>query len=1014
MPARLPAPTRSGLPLLTIALILVGALDVLAEGPIVPNAEFREGDEAPAGWTLIGEGGRWVGKESLQIAGDGRGSSHWRCDVGLTPGRLYRFEFRARGSISGGCVVSGPSFANRDHRGLSDAWQWFGHVFRAPDNMERAHLRLGIWEAKGKVQFDAVRIRPVLPVHTRVDAGGLVFGEGETIRDGRYAFRGTFGHEGSNHHRVLQAATAGFNSDRWCLSGDDQVTYRFQVPKRQVTSGQLAFNVNYHTRGACAAEVSTDGRKWRKVASLDKVGAAEAAVPPDMLPAEALWLRLRGADARSSFQVNQITFEGALDRPPPDAAGATSYAEVQAAGAIAVERVELRDDSSGEPRFVVHARNTGRKPVRVALGAEVTRDGRSQPMASIEPRDVAPGGTASLEIPTPRSAGEHLVGLTLKADGVEPTVLNVRYAVAEFYRADYGQHVHTTDRATVWWCEAGWKVPRSRPAPEPGAAGPRTAAYGEACRNDREAVQVVVRAHEELKGLTASVSPLSGPGGATIPAERVKLSYVYYHYVHTPTDKTGVRDWWPDALPPWDRPIDVPAGQNQPLWVLVHVPREAAPGDYSGTIRLAAEGFEAEVPLNLHVWDFALPDRNHLETAFGLSPSTVFRYHQLKTEADKRKVLDLYFQSFAEHRISPYDPAPLDRIRVKWLPEADPPRAEVDFSAFDPVMERAIARYHFTGFRLPIQGMGGGTFHRRYEPKIGSYGEDTPEYQAMFSSYVGQLEDHFRAKGWLWMPYIYWFDEPAPKDYEFVTRGFERLRKYAPNLRRMLTEEPGEELKAPVDIWCPVSFNYDHETAERRRARGEEFWWYVCCGPKAPYCTLFIDHAATELRVWHWQTWQRKIAGTLVWSTNYWTSSAAFPESWQNPYEDPMGYVSGYSTPKGVKRHWGNGDGRFLYPPLAAAVPGKSGPDPVIAPPVSSIRWEMLREGVEDYEYLWLLRDRIAKRRGDLSAKEARHYESLLVVPDAITKDMTTFTTDPRPIHSRRAAIARAIEELSR
>jgi hypothetical protein len=265
------------------------------------------------------------------------------------------------------------------------------------------------------------------------------------------------------------------------------------------------------------------------------------------------------------------------------------------------------------------------------------------------------------------------------------------------------------------------------------------------------------------------------------------------------------------------------------------------------------------------------------------------------------------------------------------------------------------------------------------------------------------------------MAYVYWFDEPAPRDYEFVAGGMQRLRQYAPGLRRMLTEEPGDNvLNGLVDIWCPVSHNYDHAAAEQRRACGERFWWYVCTGPKAPYCTLFIDHPATELRVWHWQTWQRGIVGTLVWQSNYWTSSAAFPERPQDPYDDPMGYVSGYSTPRGVKRFWGNGDGRFLYPPLAASVPGKSGDGPVIAPPVSSIRWEMLREGVEDYEYLYLLRELLAKKRDLLTHEQTQQYAGLLEVPPEITSGMTDFTTDSQPLYQRRRAVAEAIEQLIR
>ena len=85
----------------------------------------------------------------------------------------------------------------------------------------------------------------------------------------------------------------------------------------------------------------------------------------------------------------------------------------------------------------------------------------------------------------------------------------------------------------------------------------------------------------------------------------------------------------------------------------------------------------------------------------------------------------------------------------------------------------------------------------------------------------------------------------------------------------------------------------------------------------------------------------------------------------QNPYEDPMGWRSGYSTPKGEKRPWGNGDGRFVYPPEAAADAHPSGP--VLDGPVDSIRWEMLRDGIEDYEYLVILRGLLKDKKLELS-----------------------------------------------
>ena len=165
--------------------------------------------------------------------------------------------------------------------------------------------------------------------------------------------------------------------------------------------------------------------------------------------------------------------------------------------------------------------------------------------------------------------------------------------------------------------------------------------------------------------------------------------------------------------------------------------------------------------------------------------------------------------------------------------------------------------------------------------------------------------------------------------------------------------------------------------------------------------------------MWLWQTWQRRIQGILIWATNYWTSDAAYPdpEHPQNPWTDPMCWTTGYGLGPGTKSPWGNGDGRFIYPPLEAADarPART----VLAGPVTSIRMEMLRDGIEDYEYLALLKSLTAKRADKLSAAERARYEALLEVPGEITKSLTEFTKDPAPIERRRAELAKAIAELS-
>jgi hypothetical protein len=231
----------------------------------------------------------------------------------------------------------------------------------------------------------------------------------------------------------------------------------------------------------------------------------------------------------------------------------------------------------------------------------------------------------------------------------------------------------------------------------------------------------------------------------------------------------------------------------------------------------------------------------------------------------------------------------------------------------------------------------------------------------------------------------------------------------------MLTEQPEPALYDGPNLWCPLTPEFANmEKVEARRKAGDRFWWYICCGPRAPYCTLFIDHPGTELRVWLWQTWHRQVEGILIWESTYWTSSAAYPDRGapQNPYTDPMSWVSGYDTPAGTKSPWGNGDGRFLYPPEAAA--GGQQTETVLDGPVDSQRWEMLRDGIEDFEYLAMLKRLLDVRRGQLTPDATARYEALLEVPDTISTDLTQFTQDPAPIERHRDAVARGIVELLR
>ncbi len=697
-------------------------------------------------------------------------------------------------------------------------------------------------------------------------------------------------------------------------------------------------------------------------------------------------------------------------------------------------------------------------------------------------------------------------------------------------------------------------------------------------KNEREDAQLILRSTRHLEDFQIACSPLSGPGSATVPASQIELLQAIYLNVTQPSDPSSMKGLCPDPLLPIQGALDLQPDFNHSFWIRVFAPADSPAGLYHASITLQAKGFEARVPVELTVYDFALPKQMTCTSAFGFSPGNVFRYHHLTIDSEKRLVLDKYLADLSAHHISPYDPAPLDPIRVKW-PDIHPPKTvwdnwtglrivtnethsgsgallvyddktnenvtagyeplieipdkglrlkvwyrtavpghrfivtlnhynrdrewisghnnditlhgsgrwevferqltnfpagaayvrfqaratvwteegkdiglvwfddisiidlgtgkelvqggdferkprtqpvvpreqlkvQFEFAAWDAAMARAMNEYHFNSFQVHIPGIGGGTFHEITPPGLLGFDEDTPEYMALFDSYGRQLQEHLQAMGWLDRAFICWFDEPSPDQYPFLMNGFAKLKRSCPGIPRMLTEQVAPGLVGGPNIWCAISPNYKHDRAEERRKFGEKFWWYVCTGPKAPYTGLFLDHPAPEMRLWLWQTFQRNIEGILVWETTYWTSGAAYPnaDQPQNPYTDPMSWTSGYSTPAGERRPWGNGDGRFVYPPLQSVQANDA--TPLLEGPVDSIRWEQLRDGIEDYEYLCILRRRLAARKAALSPEAYRKYAQLLVVPDSITRSLTEFASDGAPIERQRHQVALAIQEL--
>ncbi|MFQ6131763.1 MAG: hypothetical protein ACE5R4_06980 [Armatimonadota bacterium] len=117
---------------------------------------------------------------------------------------------------------------------------------------------------------------------------------------------------------------------------------------------------------------------------------------------------------------------------------------------------------------------------------------------------------------------------------------------------------------------------------------------------------------QPLTSIRVRPLPLTGPGGAAISGSDIELFRNWYA-------RNRDQQWQPAyciplehgaALQIPDPQRQLPTQQNQSLYVDVYIPKGAAPGDYSGTLTVEADGVTAiSIPVALTVFDFVLPDR---------------------------------------------------------------------------------------------------------------------------------------------------------------------------------------------------------------------------------------------------------------------------------------------------------------------------------------------------------------------------------------------------------------------
>lgn len=538
-------------------------------------------------------------------------------------------------------------------------------------------------------------------------------------------------------------------------------------------------------------------------------------------------------------------------------------------------------------------------------------------------------------------------------------LINNLYSQTELYTHKFTQ---STSSYQLWTAPPSVKIFKTDAVPTASSSELKVYAAG----NEFEPCLVIVKPTS-----SGSVTISMGSFGSGITTE---LNYVKYINVATATDQLGKTGANPDPLVPIvsGGSLTLTANENTAIWITINVPKNTPMGDYTANFTIAG----INVPIKLHVFNFNVPDDLHLESQMNYSDQTILtKYGVSGTGADYWMYVDKIKQWFIDHRLTGRSPLWSGGLTTTGG------ACYIDYDCNGTITDND----GIWGFEKPAErylngnGLMNGTFTTQFND-----GKGFPSFQAMtfqnndasadqrpstfcsltrsstdwytsnnptsaynqkWFQYITTIQNYLTSKGLINKAYYYLANEPQNQaGYDAIAWYSRYLKQAATNLKLMVSEEPKPEIynntnyvgNHQIDIWLPVLQNYNSTISHARKTNnGEDTWIYFLHSTRPPYFNpITLDHQGMESKLLGWLLWKYRIKGIAYYSLNNWSSN-----TWTTP------------APSGSNGH--NGDVSMFYPPSetnANIAFGSNGHRFV-----PSIRFELMRDAFEDYEYLYML-----------------------------------------------------------
>ena len=469
---------------------------------------------------------------------------------------------------------------------------------------------------------------------------------------------------------------------------------------------------------------------------------------------------------------------------------------------------------------------------------------------------------------------------------------------------------------------------------------------GEICRlegwkGERVSAQFLLYTGEGADGVVCKVSEFTSDDARMSP-DIASASFVRYTLADqaSPTCRCDRSPYSPAILVPdlidTLKVFNMEPRTTRPVWVTVNIPQDAKPGVYKSEITVSAKGCgKVKMPLEIEVIDQVLP--TYEDWSFHLDlwqhPSAVARMLKLDMWSDEHfEALKEQMRPLAEAgqkvitatlNRDPWGYQTYDDYEemIFWIRHKDGSWS-YDYTVFDRWVElmmdlgvkKQINCYSMIpwSYRLQYLDEESGTRKHAWDAIPG-----TEEFEFMWAPFLQDFVKHLKEKGWLEITNIA-TDERSPEEMDATVA---LMQKYAPELGFAMADNHASYRRYPNIKDCSVAqrqLYLTDEELQQRKAKGHVTTFYVCCSTFFPNTFSYSQPFEAELLNWH--AIVKDYDGQLRWSVNSWPDN---PE-----------YDSRF-------RLWGSGDTYSLYPH------GRT-----------SMRFERMRDGVEAYEKVRILREK--------------------------------------------------------